>query len=278
MRASALLLAVAGCLLAAGVAQADQCQWINETQAAKAQAILAEGPMVVKFCEPCKEEGPGKAFLPDSVEVKTPEGNFREISINGKAVDLAYTFVRTGPGRYENLALLAGCEASGVSVSLTIIESSAELPPAAEEAGDTAVAATEIAVEEPVTMETAAVAAAEPVKAETAAKDAAAAPASGLTAKFSPGTRGPVGAVYFFRTGRKVENATLRVFDVHGNLIKRVNINDSGRGQPATRRVGSWDLTNLTNRTVRTGTYSVQGTVATRGGASEEVSLTIDVK
>ncbi|MHB8877085.1 MAG: hypothetical protein ACYC8T_25600, partial [Myxococcaceae bacterium] len=45
---------------------------------------------------------------------------FSELSLNGKGVDLAYIFVMTRPGEYQNLAKLAGCPATGVSKSFRL--------------------------------------------------------------------------------------------------------------------------------------------------------------
>jgi hypothetical protein len=40
--------------------------------------------------------------------------------MNEHEIDLAYTFVQTGPDEFENLAALAGCPTSGVSGKLAV--------------------------------------------------------------------------------------------------------------------------------------------------------------
>lgn len=109
-------------LALAGTAYADQCEWIDGTAAAKAQKLLAGHPKVIAFCEPCGEKAPGVPEVASRVDVTTPEAGYKEIAINGKGVDLAYTFVQTSPGTYKNLAKLAGCEATDVSPSLKVAD------------------------------------------------------------------------------------------------------------------------------------------------------------
>jgi len=41
--------------------------------------------------------------------------NYKEIVINGKGVDLAYTFVKIASKRFVNVAKVIGCKADGVS-------------------------------------------------------------------------------------------------------------------------------------------------------------------
>lgn len=107
--------------LAASPAYADQCAWIDEAAALKAQRILKSSPKFIEYCEPCDETAPGTPQVAKTVDVNDAgDGNYKEVSINGKAIDLAYVFVKTSDARYENLASLAGCPATGVSPSLTI--------------------------------------------------------------------------------------------------------------------------------------------------------------
>ena len=47
---------------------------------------------------------------------------FFSVTIDKREVDLAYTYVQTGPSTYENLALLAHCPTSGVTPSLTVTD------------------------------------------------------------------------------------------------------------------------------------------------------------
>jgi len=108
--------------LAAGSARADQCEWIDAGAAQKAQAILAKQPMTIAFCEPCGDKAPGMPVQAKSVTIGSPQGEYKEVQINGKAVDLAYTYVKTSATKYQNLAKLAGCSAEGVSPSLTVAD------------------------------------------------------------------------------------------------------------------------------------------------------------
>jgi len=106
--------------LASGTARADQCAWIDATAAKRAEAILANKPQVIAYCEPCGDNAPGIPESAERVEVTSPQAGYKAIQINGRDVDLAYTFVQTSMTHYHNLAKLAGCEADGVSSSLAI--------------------------------------------------------------------------------------------------------------------------------------------------------------
>ena len=110
-----IVLAVAG-----GTAYADQCEWVEPGVAAKAQQALANQPKVIAFCEPCGDKAPGVPEVASNVSLATPGAGYKEVWINGLGRDLAYTFVQTSPAHYQNLAKLAGCEATGVSPSLTV--------------------------------------------------------------------------------------------------------------------------------------------------------------
>jgi hypothetical protein len=117
------LAAAAGCLIiSTQSARADQCAWNEAAHAAKAEEILAKHPKVIAYCEPCGDKAPGEPAVARDVTVTTPQGNYREVSINGQPVDLAYTFVQVSGTTYKNLAKLVGCPASGVSPSLKIAD------------------------------------------------------------------------------------------------------------------------------------------------------------
>jgi hypothetical protein len=123
MKTWTLSLAAAGSLLlTTQMARADQCAWNDATHAAKAEAILAKHPKVIAYCEPCGDKAPGDPVIAREVSVATPQGDYREVSINGQAVDLAYTFVQVSATKYKNLAKMVGCPASGVSSSLKVAD------------------------------------------------------------------------------------------------------------------------------------------------------------
>jgi hypothetical protein len=91
------------------------------------------------------------------------------------------------------------------------------------------------------------------------------------------------GTVGFFRQGKRVDNATLTVYDAAGNVINKVKITDNtivgaDGNRPGRRQVGSWDLKDARGRLVDEGTYLVRGTVITADGKRERVSLVIGVR
>jgi len=86
------------------------------------------------------------------------------------------------------------------------------------------------------------------------------------------------GAVNFFRTGKRIRSAALRVYDASGNVVtNRIKINDKAPMNDQSKRlVGSWDLADMRGRTVPAGTYLVRGTI-TVNGKKEKVSLMVGV-
>lgn len=103
-----------------GTARADQCAWVDKHVAERAHELVAQAPNVIAFCEPCGDQAPGAPVAVTSYAIGEPDSGFGELSINGASVDLAYTYVQTSPTEYTNLALLAGCPATGVSPSLEV--------------------------------------------------------------------------------------------------------------------------------------------------------------
>jgi hypothetical protein len=120
MKPQALILALAASAGLTGTAHADQCEWNEPDIADRAQRLLAQHPRVLAMCEPCGDTVPGVPFEARKVTLNTPQPGYREVRIDGQAIDLAYTYVQTGPDRFENLAALAGCEAHGVTRRLHI--------------------------------------------------------------------------------------------------------------------------------------------------------------
>ena len=102
------------------VAHADQCQIIDSETADRALAALKNHPNVIQFCEPCGDKAPGEPVAANRVAKTRGTTAAYELTIDRREVDLAYTYVQTGPDRYENLAALAGCPTSGVSPSLVV--------------------------------------------------------------------------------------------------------------------------------------------------------------
>lgn len=103
----------------ASVASADQCAYISEQEAKTAMQYLQPNDQVVYFCELCGD----KIFQSEPIhDIKTlsvkqvdENDNLWEISVNGKGIDLAYTYLDTGHLNFVNMAVLSGCEAQGMT-------------------------------------------------------------------------------------------------------------------------------------------------------------------
>jgi len=106
-------------------------------------------------------------------------------------------------------------------------------------------------------------------------------PITVLSGEFTAGPN-PVGkqssGIAFFRQGKRIANAELRIYDATGNVINKVNITDNAIGNQARCQVGSWDLTDNKGRPVSEGTYLVKGVVKTSDGKSEKVSVIVGVR
>jgi hypothetical protein len=113
MRTTSLIL---GALIAttASAAHADQCATSPRSVADKAAELVKKGATVLEFCEPCRDAAPGKPYVVQSVAAKDGK-----LFVNGRDVDLAYLFVKTGPDELKNVGLLAQCGASDVSEKIT---------------------------------------------------------------------------------------------------------------------------------------------------------------
>jgi len=72
-------------------------------------------------------------------------------------------------------------------------------------------------------------------------------------------------AVFFYRNGSIIKNATLNVYDASGNFVAAVTS-------------GAWDLRDARGRSVSEGTYLVRGAVKSKNGKQERVSLVIGVR
>lgn len=100
-------------LLVSTTAFADQCAYISKTQAQRALKIALEAKSIATLCEPCGETA-AKVLETKSIGIHDVNYNgYWELQVNGKGMDLAYTFVNG-----LNLSKLAGCESQGVSSSI----------------------------------------------------------------------------------------------------------------------------------------------------------------
>ena len=112
------LLAIGILFATAHAARADQCELVTEAQAETAKLIIkgAESTFV-SFCEPCRDKAASIARA-SSVEVRKDHDKF-SLYLNGKPVDLAYTYFPLPRRQFRNLAIAVGCAVEGVSETIT---------------------------------------------------------------------------------------------------------------------------------------------------------------
>jgi hypothetical protein len=91
------------------------------------------------------------------------------------------------------------------------------------------------------------------------------------------------GKVIFYRQGKRVDDATLTIYDAAGNAVSKVKIADNvlvgaDGNRPVRRMVAEWDLRDANGRLVPEGTYLVRGSVKTAAGKLEKVSAIVGVR
>lgn len=97
--------------LFSGVAFADQCAYITHDEASRAVLLLQKGAVVGFNCAPCGEVGIQKVEVVSKAEVASANfQDFSEVKLNGKGIDLAYTYIQTAPNKMVNLAKAVGCQ------------------------------------------------------------------------------------------------------------------------------------------------------------------------
>jgi len=95
-------------------AHADQCQSVSADHAAWATKLLTKNAVVATFCESCGDTKPGTPTTITSITTKASTAkDLKTVQINGKAIDLAYTYLQTGKSTWANVGLLVGCPVSG---------------------------------------------------------------------------------------------------------------------------------------------------------------------
>lgn len=129
MRTTRAFPLIAGLLLASGAAQADQFAYISLPQAVAALQAVPVGSTVHAYCAPCGDArstpvrvaqvGIDRIWDGASARAYRDGGSagYWTLAVNGRPVDLAYVYVRSGTG-WENLALRMGLDVALVPRTL----------------------------------------------------------------------------------------------------------------------------------------------------------------
>ncbi|WP_013325074.1 hypothetical protein [Gloeothece verrucosa] len=98
---------------------ADQCSYITKEQAILAVSRLQVGQTLYYLCEPCGEKLPQQVLVQSLAAGTVGYENFWQVQVNNAGIDLAYVYIESGIGNPPiNLAAVAGCPATGVSLVL----------------------------------------------------------------------------------------------------------------------------------------------------------------
>ena len=99
---------------------ADQCAYVTADSAKTAVRLISLSKKnsggVLALCQSCGETEPQQVAVNQIDISATGVADVpAEVSINGQGIDLAYTYVNMGQGRWFNLAKLSSCEVRGES-------------------------------------------------------------------------------------------------------------------------------------------------------------------
>ncbi|MCM1983222.1 hypothetical protein [Lyngbya confervoides] len=105
----------------AAAARADQCAYVTKDQAIAAFQRLSMDQTIFELCELCGETVSRPFKIQSLALSNTPSPGLWQIVVNGKPLDLAYTYVAYQDNRQQrvNLALLSDCPASGFTPILS---------------------------------------------------------------------------------------------------------------------------------------------------------------
>lgn len=97
---------------------ADQCAYINQAEVRSALDFIKPSSQYIEFCEPCDETNFYQHDLKTvkNLHVNVVDDKQWEIRVNGKGIDLAYTYIKRDDGTFINLSKLAACPSQGVSI------------------------------------------------------------------------------------------------------------------------------------------------------------------
>ncbi len=106
-------------IVTASASYADQCEVITKQQAQKAQKVLKEGTDFFTFCQPCNDTRISPQAKVQTVTTE-PFDQTKNVTmkVNGESVDLAYLYVRTSGPKFQNVAKLVKCTATGVTSAI----------------------------------------------------------------------------------------------------------------------------------------------------------------
>ena len=118
---------VTSVMLAGSFAQADQCSYVSKEYAQKAMNLLNDSldsdTKIVSWCEPCGQARPAKGTEGDAIKTvavaHTGYQDYYEIQINGKSVDMAYTYIAgLNLAKYINIKAGMASETAGQACDL----------------------------------------------------------------------------------------------------------------------------------------------------------------
>jgi hypothetical protein len=97
---------------------------------------------------------------------------------------------------------------------------------------------------------------------------------SGLTAGPNPILR-QNGGVNLYWQGTGITKGTLLIFDAAGNFVNKITVNSNNSIDK--RPIATWTLTNAKGKPVGVGTYLIKGTLSTKNGSNEKVTLILQL-
>jgi hypothetical protein len=103
-------------------AMADQCAYISQGEAERAALLLQKGSVVAEYCELCGDTTATVSTVKSVSVAKVANGQYSEVSVNGKGVDLAYLYLQVAPGKKVNVAQAVNCETLDATTVSSVIK------------------------------------------------------------------------------------------------------------------------------------------------------------
>lgn len=103
-------------------AMADQCSYVSPAEAERASLLLQKGATVAEFCELCGDTKASVSTVKSVKVMAVDNGNYAQVLVNDKEVDLAYLYLQVASGKKVNVALAVNCEDLDASTVSSVIK------------------------------------------------------------------------------------------------------------------------------------------------------------
>ena len=105
-------------------ALADQCAWVDAKVAERAATLLRSAKVLQEICRPCGETKAKALYIDHVVTAKASDPHYYEVLVNGRALDLAYVFIKDKADKdWVNVGLQVQCSGDVSQTKLKLSKS-----------------------------------------------------------------------------------------------------------------------------------------------------------